>query len=162
MSQIVPVIACNCRPVIGHLCLNGRTDHCDALDQDWVLGRPPIVSRACSSAIAIFQLVAGRSSHAAKMHYRSTRCRASRRTRGGIIWMNVAQMNGSGDAAATLDYTSNDFCCCNSQPSHRVAAVSSSCCWIFFATTCTVFKSQHYLGRVSYLCFAQIMSVRFL
>jgi len=100
-SQTIAVIACNCRPVIGHLCLDGRTRRCDARRYDRVLGRrsrhPLCLARARprSVAIAIFQLVAG---DAAKMHYRSARRRASWRTRRRIIWMNVAQMNGcSGD-----------------------------------------------------------------
>jgi len=137
------------------------THRCDARDQDWVLAGStdrPLCS-APAVAIAIFQLVAGRSSNDAKMHYRSTRRRVSWWTRRGIIWMNVAQMNGASAAAATHD-NSNDFCCCCSRRRHhrRRSVLSSCCCWIFFVflvAACTDYTSRDCLGRaILHLIFA--------
>jgi len=132
-------IACNCRPVIGHLYRNGRTHRCESRSttaECWVdhpLCPAPVL------AIAIFQLVAGRSRYAAKMHYRSMRRRGGLRTkRRRVIWMNVAQMNGVACSSrrATHDNTSNDFCCCSRH--RRCVEQLLLGLFVLFATTCSI------------------------
>ena len=106
----------------------GSTTHC--------------VTRAPAVAIAIFQLVAGRSRDDDKMHYRSTRRR--------IIWMNVAQMNASNAALATHDNTSNDFCCSSRRHRRCRRCVEQLLLSLFvlLAATCTDFKPQDRLALV--------------